>query len=91
MTGRKLEYRVIPPKADAEFVANREVVPDTYATPYDSRHPVVCLDEQPVPLLKETRVPIPATKEHPRRVDYEYGRAWPACSCSASRWSGGGR
>jgi len=75
VTGRKLEYRVIPPKADAEFVANTEVVLDTYATPYDSRHPVVCLDEQPVPLLEETRVPIPATKGHPRRVDYEYERA----------------
>jgi hypothetical protein len=33
------------------------------------------MDEQPVQLLKETRAPIPATKEHPRRVDYEYERA----------------
>ena len=75
MTGRKREYWVIPPKADAEFVASMESVLETYATPYESRHPVVCMDEQPVPLLKETRVPIPATKEHPRRVDYEYERA----------------
>ena len=75
MTGRKLEYWVIPPKADAEFVANREAVLDTYATPYDSRYPVVCMDEQPMQLLRETRVPIPATKEHPQRVDFEYERA----------------
>jgi DDE superfamily endonuclease len=75
VTGRKLEYWVIPPTADAEFVAHMEVVLDTYTTPYDSRHPVVCMDEQPVQLLNETRVPIPATKEHPRRVDYEYERA----------------
>lgn len=75
MTGRKLEYWVIPPKADAEFVAHMEAVLDTYAAPYDSRFPVVCMDEQPVQLRKETRVPIPATKEHPRRVDYEYERA----------------
>ena len=75
MTGRKLEYWVIPPKADGEFVANMEAVLDTYATPYDSRYPVVCMDEQPVQLLKETRVPIPATTGHPRRVDYEYERA----------------
>jgi hypothetical protein len=75
VTGRKLEYWVIPPKADAEFVAHMEVVLDTYATPYDPRYPVVCMDEQPVQLLKETRVPIPATREHPRRVDYEYERA----------------
>src|SRR5882724_10970914 len=33
------------------------------------------MDEQPIQLLKETRVPIPATKKHPRRVDYEYERA----------------
>lgn len=75
MTGRKLEYWVIPPAADAEFVAHMEAVLDTYALPYDSRHPVVCMDEQPVQLVTETRVPIPATKEHPRRTDYEYARA----------------
>jgi hypothetical protein len=75
MTERKLEYWVIPPEADAEFVAGMEEVLDTYATPYDSRSPVLCMDEQPVQLLKETRVPIPATKNHPRRVDYEYERA----------------
>jgi hypothetical protein len=33
------------------------------------------MDEQPVQLLKETRTPIPATKDHGRRVDYEYERA----------------
>src|SRR6202040_1967102 len=75
MTKRKIDYWVIPPEADAEFVANMEEVLDTYAQPCDSRHPVVCMDEQPIQLLKETRVPISATKEHPRRVDYEYERA----------------
>jgi hypothetical protein len=33
------------------------------------------MDEQPVQLLKETRVPIAATKRHARRIDYEYERA----------------
>jgi hypothetical protein len=33
------------------------------------------MDEQPIQLLKETRVPIAGTKKHPRRVDYEYERA----------------
>jgi len=33
------------------------------------------MDEQPVQLLKETRVPIPATRRHGKRVDYEYERA----------------
>jgi len=75
MTRRKIEYWVIPPKADGEFVANMEEVLETYAQPYDSRYPVLCMDEQPIQLLKETRVPIAATRDHPRRVDYEYERA----------------
>jgi hypothetical protein len=74
MTKRKIEYWVIPPEADAEFVANMEEVLETYAQPYDPKHPVLCMDEQPVQLLGETRVPIAATKAHPRRVDYEYER-----------------
>jgi len=75
MTQRKIEYWVIPPEADGEFVASMEVVLETYAQPYDARYPVLCMDEQPIQLLKETRVPIPATKKHARRVDYEYERA----------------
>ena len=74
MTKRKLQYWVIPPEADAEFVANMEHVLEIYAKPYDPAHPVVCMDEQPVQLVKETRKEIPATKDQPRRVDYEYER-----------------
>src|SRR3954447_11303977 len=74
MTKRKIEYWVIPPDQDAEFVADMEEVLETYARAYDPRHPVLCMDEQPVQLLKETRVPIAATKRHGRRVDYEYER-----------------
>ncbi len=48
---------------------------DVDARPYDPRHPVICMDEQPVQLVKETRTVIPATKNHPKRVDYEYERA----------------
>jgi len=33
------------------------------------------MDEQPVQLVKETRPPIPATKRHAQRVDYDYDRA----------------
>jgi hypothetical protein len=33
------------------------------------------MDEQPIQLLKETRIPIAGTLKHPRRVDYEYERA----------------
>jgi hypothetical protein len=74
MTKRKIEYWVIPPDQDAEFVANMEDVLETYAQAYDPEQPVVCMDEQPVQLLKETKVPIAATKEHGKRVDYEYER-----------------
>jgi hypothetical protein len=75
MTKRHIEYWVIPPEADAEFVAGMEDVLEVYEKPYDPQCPVICMDEQPVQLLKETRKPIPATKEHGKRVDYEYERA----------------
>lgn len=75
MAKRKIDYWVIRPEADGEFVANMEEVLETYAQPYDCQRPVVCMDEQPIQLLKETRTPIPATPEHPRRVDYQYERA----------------
>ena len=52
-----------------------EQVLEIYQKPYDPQRPVVCMDEQPVQLIKETRVPIAATADHPRRVDYEYERA----------------
>ena len=68
MTKRKIEYWVIPPEADAEFAANMENVLEIYAQPYDPRHPVVCMDEQPVQLIGETRVAITATKTHAKRV-----------------------
>ena len=74
MTKRKIEYWVIPPQADAEFVAGMEDVLETYQKAYDPACPVVCMDEQPVQLVGETRVPIPATKDHPERIDYEYER-----------------
>ena len=75
MTNRKIEYWVIPPESDAEFVAGMEEVLDTYAQAYDASCPVICMDEQPVQFLKETRTPIPATAKHAKRVDYEYERA----------------
>lgn len=75
MTDRKLQYWVIPPEADAEFVAAMEAVLDTYEKPYDPACPVLCMDEQPVQLIQETRQPIPATRRHAKRVDYEYERA----------------
>lgn len=51
-----------------------EDVIDVYHLPYDKNRPVVCMDEQPVQFLKETRTPIPATQGQPAREDYEYER-----------------
>ncbi len=75
MTNRKIEYWVIPPESNAEFAANMEEVLETYEKPYNPACSVLCMDEQPVQLFKETRTPIAATKKHPKRVDYEYERA----------------
>ena len=76
MTRRKIEYWVIPPEADAEFVAHMEQVLDLYQRPYDPDCPVVCMDEQPVQLVKETRPPVAATKVRPapRRLRVRTGR-----------------
>ena len=74
MTKRMIEYWVIPPEQNAEFVACMEEVLETYAKAYDPQQPVLCMDEQPVQLLKETRLSIAATKDHGKRVDYEYER-----------------
>ena len=65
---------MIPPQADASFVAAMEDVLDVYQRPHDPARPVVCLDETSKQLLKETRAPIAMRKGQPRRVDYEYER-----------------
>ena len=50
---------VIPPQASGEFVARMEDVLEVYHRPYDERRPLVCVDEVPVPLVGETRTPLP--------------------------------
>ena len=51
-----------------------EDVLTVYERPYNSCAPVVCMDEQPVQLIQETRQPIPAAPGRPARTDYEYKR-----------------
>lgn len=51
-----------------------EDVLGVYRRTHDVSAPVVCMDEMPVQLTKETRQPIPAGPGHPRRIDYEYER-----------------
>jgi DDE superfamily endonuclease len=74
-TKRSIQYWVIPPEANAEFVAHMEDVLDVYSRPYDPNVPVLCMDEQPVQRVEEVRSPIAATKAHAKRIDYEYKRA----------------
>jgi hypothetical protein len=66
---------VIPPEADAAFVACMEDVLDVYERPYDPHCPVVNMDEQPVQLVQEIRPPLEAEPGQPRRYDHEYERA----------------
>jgi hypothetical protein len=62
---------VIPPEHSGEFVAHMEDILEVYQTPYDPQVPLVCMDEQPVQLIKETRQPLPAAPGQPEKVDYE--------------------
>jgi transposase len=62
------------PEVNGEYVARMEDVLDLYAEPPDPAHPVVCLDESPVQLIGEGRIPIPAAPGQVERYDYEYRR-----------------
>ncbi len=51
-----------------------EDVLDIYQWEYDENCPVVCMDEQPTQLVKETRQPLPCEPGKPAKYDYEYER-----------------
>lgn len=51
-----------------------EDILELYHRPYDPECPLICMDEQPIQLIGETRIPIPATINHPEIIDYEYTR-----------------
>jgi hypothetical protein len=51
---------VIPPEANASFVAAMEDVLETYQRPRDADRPLVCLDETSKQLIAETRAAIAA-------------------------------
>ena len=65
---------MIPPDCNANFVAQMEQVLDVYKRPYDSRFPVICMDESPRQLIDEVKRPVPARPGQPARHDYEYRR-----------------
>lgn len=56
-----------------------ECVLDVYKRPYDPKFPVVCMDETPRQLIKETRTPIPGATGRLERHDYEYERCGVCC------------
>jgi len=47
---------------------------DLYLEPYDSRFPVVGIDEKPKQLIGDSRKPIPIQPGKPEKYDYEYVR-----------------
>ena len=65
---------MIPPKANAAFVAAMEDVLVVYTRPHDLARPLVCLDETSKQLVAETRTPEPMRPGQPARHDYEYKR-----------------
>ena len=65
---------MIPPKANAAFVAAMEDILAVYQRPRDAECPLVCLDEATKQLIKETRDPIAMKRGRSTRVDYEYER-----------------
>lgn len=65
---------VIPPKQNSQFVAQMEQVLDVYKRPYDKDFPIVCMDESPKQMIKETKIPIPMKPGSDAKVDFEYER-----------------
>lgn len=65
---------MIPPEQNGEFVVRMEAILDPYCLPYAPAIPLICMDEQPIQSLKETRTPLPARPGPPARVDGEYER-----------------
>jgi hypothetical protein len=52
-----------------------ELVLDVYKTPYNKSFAVVCMDESPKQLIKQTRIPITRKPGRDSREDYEYARS----------------
>ena len=55
-------------------MAHLEDVLEVYQRPLNPHIPQICMDEQPIQLIKETRSPLPVVPGKPERYDYEYER-----------------
>jgi hypothetical protein len=82
---------VIPPKRNAEFVANVEDILEIYKRPYNSAVPVICMDEQPTQLFKQTRTTMAVEPGKLERVDYQYERNGTAANFMLAEPPGGWR
>ncbi len=51
-----------------------EEVLDLYEKPYDSRYPLICMDETSKQLLEDSQPPLPPIPGQVARYDYEYER-----------------
>ena len=47
---------------------------EVYERSYDSKRPVICIDEKLKQLIADIKLPLPAHRGKPKRVDYEYKR-----------------
>ena len=65
---------MIPPDQNGQFVACMEKVLDIYKRQYDANFPVICMDESPKQLIRETRQPLSTRCGSIERYDYEYER-----------------
>ncbi|MCK5015345.1 MAG: IS630 family transposase [Candidatus Omnitrophica bacterium] len=65
---------IIPPEKNAEFVACMENVLDLYCLAYDSEIPLICMDEQPLQLIKEIKGQLPMQPGEVLKYDYKYER-----------------
>ena len=82
----------IPPKQNAAFVAAMEDVLEVYSRPYDSKRPVICMDEQPIELHADAREPIGLSESnHTEKVDHEYIRCGTCCAFMFTEPLGGWR
>ncbi len=68
------KYWRIPPQASAAFVACMEDVLEVYARPYETRRPVLCMDETNKQLIGEVRQKLPLRPSQPERWEHEYVR-----------------
>ena len=59
---------------DRNYIERMEDVLAVYEKPYQAAEPVICLDEKPVSLHADVRLPRPARPGKPLRPDNEYKR-----------------